>query len=177
MHIRKASIQDAEAIAKVHVDTWRTTYEGIIPTPFLDKLSYQQRAELWEKNLRKPEDYVLVAVNEDSRVIGFATSGKRPTNLENNSTDLTSLYLLQDYQGQGIGKLMMQELFHYYNEQNYDSVYVEVLEDNSTKTFYEAFGAKHVEDIEIKIGGKLLLESIYKWDLKSVDNIKFKGVY
>lgn len=175
MHIRKASVQDAEAIAKVHVDTWRTAYEGIIPTSFLENLSYQTRMESWEMTLNKVDNYVLVAVDDDSKVIGFADTSKRPTNLETNSTDLTSLYLLQEYQGRGIGKLLMQELFRYYNEQNYDSVYVEVLKDNPTKTFYEAFGAKHVEDIEIKIGGKLLIESIYKWDLKSMGNINFKG--
>lgn len=175
MHIRKANVLDAEAIAKVHVDTWRTAYEGILPSSFLDKLSYHQRTELWEMNLRKPDDYVIVAVNEESRVIGFADTSKRPTNLENNSTDLTSLYLLKEYQGRGIGKLLMQELFRYYNEQNYVSVYVEVLKDNPTKTFYEAFGAKHIEDIEIQIGGKKLIESIYKWDLKSMDTINFKG--
>lgn len=175
MHIRKASVRDAKAIAKFHVDTWRTAYEGIIPTSFLENLSYQTRMESWEMTLNKVDNYVLVAVDDDSKVIGFADTSKRPTNLETNSTDLTSLYLLQEYQGRGIGKLLMQELFRYYNEQNYDSVYVEVLKDNPTKTFYEAFGAKHVEDIEIKIGGKLLIESIYKWDLKSMGNINFKG--
>lgn len=29
LQIREATINDAEGIAKVHVDSWRTTYEGI----------------------------------------------------------------------------------------------------------------------------------------------------
>lgn len=31
MIIRKAKLDDATGIAKVHVDSWRTTYKGIIP--------------------------------------------------------------------------------------------------------------------------------------------------
>ncbi len=41
--VREASLEDAPAIARVHVDTWRTTYRGIIPEDYLATLSYQQR--------------------------------------------------------------------------------------------------------------------------------------
>ncbi|MFK0522174.1 hypothetical protein ACINKY_08160 [Paenibacillus illinoisensis] len=42
LHIREATINDAEGIAKVHVHSWRTTYKGIIPEEFLTNLSYKQ---------------------------------------------------------------------------------------------------------------------------------------
>lgn len=51
MIIRKASLIDAEGIAKVHVDSWRTTYENIIPKDYLDNLSYNQRTDLWKNNI------------------------------------------------------------------------------------------------------------------------------
>lgn len=51
MIIRRAIISDAPGIAKVHVDSWRTTYKGIIPQSFLDGLSYEQRTKLWENNI------------------------------------------------------------------------------------------------------------------------------
>lgn len=40
MNIRKAVLADSKGIAKVHVDSWRTTYKNIIPDEFLKKLSY-----------------------------------------------------------------------------------------------------------------------------------------
>lgn len=49
MNFREANIGDAPGIAKVHVDSWRSTYKGIIPQSFLDGLSYEQRTKLWEK--------------------------------------------------------------------------------------------------------------------------------
>ena len=34
MKIRQANIEDAQGIGKVHVDSWRTTYKGILPDDF-----------------------------------------------------------------------------------------------------------------------------------------------
>ena len=31
MHIREATLDDVPGIARVHVDTWRTTYVDIVP--------------------------------------------------------------------------------------------------------------------------------------------------
>lgn len=46
MKIRRAKLDDAQGIAKVHVNSWRTTYKDIIPNDFLDNLSVEQRTEL-----------------------------------------------------------------------------------------------------------------------------------
>ena len=164
MIIRKANFKDAQAIAEVHVDTWCTTYEGIIPTEFLNKLDYSERKHSWEKNIMRTENVVFVVENEEDQIIGFADTSRRENNVELNSIDLTSLYLLEAYQGRGIGKLLMKTLFEHYKEQGYDKVYVEVLADNNTRYFYEYLGAKFVKNIKIKIGGKILDESIYVWD-------------
>ena len=37
--LRRANINDAAAIAKVHVDTWKSTYKGIVPDDYLSSLS------------------------------------------------------------------------------------------------------------------------------------------
>ena len=45
VHIRVANVPDAAAIAKVHVDSWRTTYTGIVPDEYLAQLSYEQQGQ------------------------------------------------------------------------------------------------------------------------------------
>jgi hypothetical protein len=47
--IRNAHQNDAAGMAKVHVDTWRAAYQGIIPDNFLETLSYQSTAERWRE--------------------------------------------------------------------------------------------------------------------------------
>lgn len=94
MKIRKAELKDAAAIAKVHVDSWRTTYKGILPSGFLNSLSYKKRTALWEQNLAEKENYVLVAKTVEGTIVGFGTAAKRDTNRVDRSGDLTSIYLL-----------------------------------------------------------------------------------
>ena len=140
MQIRQATLQDAKEIAKVHVDSWRTTYRSIIPDSYLNRLSYEQRTELWKRNIADEENYIVVATeNKDGEIVGFGTAGKRPENKEWNTGDLTSIYLLEEFQGRGIGKLLLTELFWYFTKRGYEKVFVEVLEENKTRHFYEYF--------------------------------------
>ncbi len=76
MTIRMATIEDAKGIAKVHVDSWRTTYKGIIPEDFLNNLSYEKRTELWIRNISRTDNYVIVAENPEGEIIGFADCWK-----------------------------------------------------------------------------------------------------
>jgi ribosomal protein S18 acetylase RimI-like enzyme len=169
MIIRKAKLSDAQGIAKVHVDCWRTTYKNIIPSDFLDKLSYDQRTELWVRNITKDNNYVFVAENNEGHIVGFADGGKRETNLVENSGDLTSIYVLQEYQGLGIGKKLVQQLFTKFNVLGYKTIFVEVLEDNQSRFFYESLGAEWLKCEKIKIAGAELNLLVYEWkDIKSV---------
>ena len=49
--IRPARAGDAEAIARVRVDSWRETYRGMIPQSYLDAMKLEQSRALWEKVL------------------------------------------------------------------------------------------------------------------------------
>lgn len=75
--VRLAVPDDALAIARVHVDSWRSTYAGIVPQDFLDGLSYERRAEVWRRSLTNPESQSVMVVAEDEtgRIIGFAVGG------------------------------------------------------------------------------------------------------
>lgn len=169
MIIRKAELSDAEGIAKAHVDSWRTTYKGIIADSFLSQLSYDRRTQLWESNISNKENCILVAENTEGIIVGFADAWKRETNMVPYSIDLTSIYLLEDYQGKGIGKKLFRELFNYIKKKGYKKAFVDVLEKNKSRYFYEHYGARKIKTVEIIIGDALLNELIYEWnDLDSV---------
>lgn len=161
--IRKATMSDAKGIAKVHVDSWKTTYRNIIPNEFLEKLSYEQREKLWNHNLSKEGDYVVVAENDGGEIIGFADCGKRERNQVDHSGDLTSIYLLEEYQGKGVGKQLMKQLFLQFQKWGYNRVFVEVLEDNKTRYFYEYYGAELLKTDKITFSGTELKLLTYEW--------------
>lgn len=75
--IREAVAPDAAAIARVHVDCWRTTYAGIVPHDYLANLSYGRREQMWRDVLsaQQPATFVYVAEAADGQVVGFASGG------------------------------------------------------------------------------------------------------
>ncbi|WP_339205651.1 GNAT family N-acetyltransferase [Paenibacillus sp. FSL K6-3182] len=163
MYIRKACLEDAEGIAKVHVDSWKSTYKNIVSDEFLKNLSYDQRKNLWNRNISDKENYTFVAVNNEGEVVGFADCGKRESNNIDNSGDLKSIYLLEEYQGKGVGKQLFKQLFLQFEELGYNRVFVEVLEDNKTRYFYEYYGAHLFKSDKITISGNELNLLIYEW--------------
>ena len=64
----------------VHVNTWRTTYQGMIPESYLARLSYQKRKERWKNMLgvskvEKADYWVYVVENNTKQIIAFADGG------------------------------------------------------------------------------------------------------
>ena len=56
--IRKADLANTKGIAKVHVDSWRTTYANILPEEYLQNLSYESREQIWMNNTPNGSVYV-----------------------------------------------------------------------------------------------------------------------
>ncbi len=55
-HVRKGRQQDGPAIARVHVDSRRTSYQGIVPEGFLADMAYEKFEDRWRGYLRGVED-------------------------------------------------------------------------------------------------------------------------
>lgn len=162
MKIRVAILQDVKEIAKVHVDSWRTTYAGIVPDQYLKELSYTEKEQLWNQVV--PKGNVFVA-EKDGQIVGFACGGRASNvNEQKNEGELYTVYLLQKYQGQGIGRKLVNEVANYMINMGINSMVVSVLEENSACKFYEALQAEKMDTVEVDIGGKLLKEAVYRWD-------------
>ncbi|MCM3742600.1 GNAT family N-acetyltransferase [Sporosarcina luteola] len=162
MRIREAVMGDERGIARVHVDSWRTTYKGIVSDSVLQNLSYEQRAENWRRGIGKSAIYV--AEDESGRIVGFATGGRERTGNYDADGELYAIYLLNEVQGQGIGKKLTQVITQKLKEQGFKSMLVWVLERNSSKTFYESLGGLAIDESMIDIGGEEFKEIAYYWE-------------
>jgi predicted N-acetyltransferase YhbS len=68
-----------------------------------------------------------------------------------------------------IGRQLVQQLFSKLDELGYKNIFVEVLEDNKSRLFYESLGAEWLRTEKIKIAGAELNLLVYEWkDIKSV---------
>ncbi len=166
MQIRAATYDDVLAIAKVHVDTWRTTYRGIVPDQHLANLSYQRRAHGWYQILNhapKEGNFTYVAEQAPSQIVGFVNGGLERTGNLIYKGELTAIYILQSHQGQGIGRCLVRTVAERLNELGINSMLIWVLADNPACQFYAALGGTIVDQKELEIGGKSLIELAYGW--------------
>ncbi len=165
MLIREAEIADAAAIAKVHVDSWRTTYTGIIPPDYLAALSYEQREQIWHGTLSAPLGLEFVYLAEDTarNVIGFASGGPERSGRKDYKGELFAVYLSDQYQRQGIGSHLVSCVARRLMQRGIQSMLVWVLADNPSRGFYEALGGNLSTQQAIIIGGATLTEVAYGW--------------
>ena len=109
MRVRAANPSDAGPIARVHVDTWRTTYTGIVPAEYLAGLSYRDRESRWEEILAidQPTSSNFVAETEGGDIVGFAGGGPEREGDKNYLGELYAIYLLEGYQRKGFGRRLV----------------------------------------------------------------------
>ncbi|WP_160168606.1 GNAT family N-acetyltransferase [Exiguobacterium artemiae] len=157
--IRAAVLEDAAVIARIHVASWRETYRTIMPDPYLDQLSAENRESGWRKSLA--EGPVFVALDQTNEIVGFANGGP---SRENDATEgeLYALYLLKSHQGQGTGKRLFDHVLEDLRRKDFQSCIVSVLADNPSRFFYERFGGRLVSGQPIERGGKQLIACTYR---------------
>jgi GNAT superfamily N-acetyltransferase len=165
--IRAATPDDANAIAHVHVESWKSTYTGIVPEAYLAGLDEVLRSKLWHEFLTGG---ALVLVAElDGTVAGFTHAGANREELEACDAELYSIYLLRELQRRGTGKAMLEAIAGTLVERGFGSMGVWVLERNPSRSFYEKMGAHLATTKVIDIGGAKLMEARYVWnDLKGL---------
>ena len=166
MIVREAKIADAPAIARVNVDTWRTAYRKIVPADYLANLSYEKRESNWQEilsNVKKTGDFVCVAENDSGQIVGFAAGGGERTGKYVYQGELFAIYILEEYQRQGIGRQLVGSVARKLAELSLNSMLVWVLGDNSACRFYEFLGGEKVEEEQTSRAGVILKEIAYGW--------------
>ena len=163
--VRPAIVEDAEGIAYVHVTAWQETYRGLMPDDVLDTLSVERRAEQWKNTLEDPNNvYHLVVVAEvDGKIIGFANYGRERENDPEHEGELYAIYILKEFQQQGVGRALMKHSASGLRAMNISSLLVWVLSDNPYRKFYGRLGGAYVREKSIQIGDQTLREKAYGW--------------
>jgi GNAT superfamily N-acetyltransferase len=161
-HIRQAVPADAPHIAHVQVESWRTTYKGIVPDSFLASMNEEARTENWHPQLADAAIRIFVACDETG-VIGFIAGGAIRDPAEDYDAELYAIYLLQQKQQRGAGRALVRTLAATLHAQGLRKMIVWALEANPAVEFYKRLGAIPVTTKVIHIGGKDLPDLALGW--------------
>lgn len=170
MRIREASVEDASAIARVAVDTWKTAYRGIIDDNYLNSLSYEEREKGW-RQYPFHECYVYVAEDNTQNIIGFAAAGPERESNPMYQGELYAIYINQDYQSKGVGSALFLSILKKLENTGINSLVLWALSASPYRKFYEKHGGKPVQSKLLEMEGFAYQITAYGWPDIKVANV------
>lgn len=162
--IRVGGEADFAAIARVLVDTWRTTFRTLLPDAFLDAMSYDEQEKRHRLRALKPQVSYIVAVDRcASEIIGFANGGPPRGQALSCDAELYALYVGRPFQGQGVGAKLLRAFAAEQTRFASRSMFAWVLAENPNRHFYERMGAKPAAISPIRLGPVNVDQVAYVW--------------
>lgn len=158
IQIRYAKVEDASAWTDINLKTWRTTYYKIFDEEVFLAREKDRSAKIERliNNISNKTNYHAVATYNDE-VIGFMCYGKtRPhKNISDSEyAEIYAIYLLEQYQGQGIGRTMLEYATKDLSEVGFKKVIIWTLKENPNISFYKKMGGNKFDEKPISFLGK-----------------------
>jgi len=175
MIIRTATLADAPGMAQVMVDTWLAAHHGQVP----DEQWQRRRAEWtyaesergWRRSLAEieagnnPQGCVYVAVAASGEVVGVTVGCPAELDLLPNAAEVSVLYVRPTYQGQGLGRRLVQQVAAHQATLGKRALLISCLATNApARRFYEALGGRVIGTHETEDYGFREPQVVYGWE-------------
>lgn len=154
--LRRAELSDADAMAYVHATSWQETYKGLLDDHVINKFNVDNRKKMWFAFLQKnvPSQGAYVAVNF-GKMVGVASWYETDDHVE-----LLTLYVLSDFQSQGVAKSLFKLVEKVATERGKQLI-TWVLKENKATFFYEKMDLKFVKCENKNLGTSVVQEFMY----------------
>ncbi len=147
--LRPAELSDFEAIAKLHVDNWRTNYRGILSDDYLDNKIDKDRLDTWYNRLSSPgKNQIVTIATQDDIFTGFCCLYLDDDPVFGSLID--NLHVSSNLRRSGVGKRLVLDCAGkvYHKAQN-KKMYLWVYEANTNaRIVYDRLSGRNFETIE-----------------------------
>jgi ribosomal protein S18 acetylase RimI-like enzyme len=136
VHVRVASPDDAEGVARVHERAWRVGYAHVFDAEKLAarRVDVDRWRSMLEESMQRRTTFVA---DRGGRIIGFAAVG--PSREEAAVGELYALYVDPEAWGEGAGRALIETAEERLAADGFREATLWVLEDNPrARRFYEA---------------------------------------
>jgi ribosomal protein S18 acetylase RimI-like enzyme len=144
--IRPATVDDAEELAQVNVDTWRSAYAGIMPDDVLAGLDLGEWTARKRQQLSEPGPFTTLVATAGPAIVGFVSYGPYRIDSQTDGEpvpagEVLAVYVHPKRQGAGAGRALMDAAAAGLRRQGFPELRLWVLEDNApSRRFYERYG-------------------------------------
>jgi GNAT superfamily N-acetyltransferase len=152
--LRRAVAADAPAIARVRVESWRTTYRGMIPDAYLDGMEVDASTAMWDRVLTAgPSTTSVFVADRADDIVGFAGGTMLAEPKYGIDAELVAIYLRREFQHVGLGRRLVGAVVDAQRAHGASGLITWVIAGNkAARAFYE------------RLGGELLVEQPFQWD-------------
>jgi len=140
-----ATADDADAIGRVQVETWRAAYTGLMPDEVVAAFDVEARQRIWREILtreRRPGSADFVA-EADGAVVGFASVGawREGEEIVEGVGELFAIYVGSEHWSTGTGRALIERAEASMRESGFAEARLWVLDGNErAERFYRAAG-------------------------------------
>jgi len=146
--IKKAGTGDIPLIRELTFRVWPQTYAGILSQEQIDYMLEMMYSETSLNKQMTEDGCQFIIVYEDGNPVGFASYSEE----EARRWKLNKIYVLQNQQGKGTGKYVINFIIEEIKKQNANSLFLQVNRYNNAKAFYEKLGFTEIDFINLDIG-------------------------
>jgi ribosomal protein S18 acetylase RimI-like enzyme len=161
--IREATIADVEAIAQVHVDSWRVAYSELIPAEIVQRWSLEQRVRQWRTIIgdAAASSRVQVGLLNDE-VIGFVSAGVSDQPEAGDLAQVFALYVTPRHWRVGAGRQLLAAATEQLRTARFAQAILWVLQDNArARSFYDQAGWQ-LDGVSQTLGATDIVEVRYR---------------
>jgi ribosomal protein S18 acetylase RimI-like enzyme len=164
LHVRKARQDDAQAIARVYIDSWHDTYAAILPTPLLCAMTPRGQSARWRSAiLARGREAVLVADCATHGVVGMASFGPSRDRDLGFDGEIYTLYVDPMFFGCGTGRALLSGCFEMMHGRSYASCIIWAHAKNPARFFYEKMGGRLTAERTARMMGDAVPETAFGW--------------
>lgn len=163
IEIVKAKVEDALAISIVNAYTWKTRYTGIVSNSIINERmkNVYQNANKYKERIIEDGQYIVAKV--DGVVVGFSRFDK--SEKYDGLGELYALYLLECFNGYGIGKMLFEKTKEQLQNMGYDKFVCNCLTKNPTMDFYAHMGGEKINEFLSDIHGEKYSETTFIFNI------------
>lgn len=145
-----ADQQDCTELAKLKLAIWQTTYQDIYPKEKFDKFNFEEQAKRFRDYILDNNGMFYLAKDKTTnKIVGYCYAGHSSKNFQKGTPEIILLYVLNEYQHQGIGREFFEKSKQFFKNNGHNSFIISCNKYNHpAQYFYEKMGGKiiHTDD-------------------------------
>ncbi|MBA3724326.1 MAG: GNAT family N-acetyltransferase [Candidatus Levybacteria bacterium] len=157
MIVREASQQDIPTLAILAQETYKATFGHTLTNEELTE-AFKSRSEDYFYHILNTD--TILVVEDKNKLLGYIQFGAvtyESVESTDNDIELNKIYIDKNYQGKGIGKVLMKSMFEHPRLDRIENIYLDVFDENKKAIgLYEKYGFKRIGKTPFKLDGKIV---------------------